>query len=407
MAVIEFSRFTFKRDKEFVIGTYGKRYQFKTPLLALQKIDADVQIKKKEIIFPNSSEKTAENKLNILLEKGLHSMTHLLNGKQVLFIDEASGIPLLGSGEFGIVDRNTNVLEIKPLTGCNLNCIYCSVNEGINNKTHDALIEPEYLVRVARELSQEKKHPVEFNIGPHGEPLLYPFLEDLLLQLRAIPQCKVISINTNGTLLTPQRLDMLKNAGLTRINLSLNSLDEKTNNILSGKTYPTQHVLAMIAYAKKIGLFVLLAPLIVPTYNDDSKKDIAPLIALAKTLQSPYPTIGFQKFLSYKGGRNPVPEISFATFNALLTPFETKDFILTPKKDYNPFEIYPDKSIAKPMKKNQVVKAHIVSLGRTKNEVLCVAQDRIITVKGLQQVKGTAKIKIIRDKHNIYRGVPA
>jgi len=163
----------------------------------------------------------------------------------------------------------------------------------------------------------------------------------------------------------------------------------------------------MIDYCKRIKLPVLLAPLVLPTYNDDPTKDIGPLVSLAKTIPSPYPTIGFQKFLSYKSGRNPVKEVSFETFFDLLTPFETEDLILTPKKEYNPFEIFEDKTILKPMAKHQIVKAEIVSPGREKNETLCVAHDRLITVRGLLQKKGTAKIKLIRDKHNIYVGVPA
>ncbi len=407
MATIEFSRFTFRVDGKEVIGTYGKRYQFRTLLSDFTSIDSAVAFKEAVLDFPNVSEKTADNKLNRILHAGLRNMTHILNGKKVIFIDGASEIPLLGSGEFGVIDRNTNILEVKPVTGCNLNCIYCSVDEGVNNKVCDVLIDPEYLASECGKLASQKKHPVEFNIGPHGEPLLYPFIEDLIAELREIPHCSVISINTNGTMLTKKLIGDLKKAGLSRINLSLNTLDEETNDVLSGAKYPTKKVLEMVAYCKEIGLSVLLAPLVVPTYNDNPKKDIAPLVNLAKTIKSPYPTIGFQKFLEYKGGRNPAKEISFEMFNALLTPFETDELVLTPKKDYNPFKIYEDKTIEKPMSKNQVVKAQIVSPGREKNETLCVAHDRVITVRGLYQNKGSAKIKLVRDKHNIYVGVPA
>ncbi|MCF7798588.1 radical SAM protein [Candidatus Woesearchaeota archaeon] len=407
MALIEFSRFSFQVDGNQIHATYGKRYRFTTPLEEFTSIDSNVVINMSSIDFPNTSEKSADNKLNRILENGLRNMTHLLNGKKIIFIDGASEIPLVGSSEFGIIDRNTNVLELKPLTGCNLNCIYCSVDEGVNKKTHDVLIDPEYLVAEATKLAQNKTHPVEFNIGPHGEPLLYPFLEDLLQELSTIPNCEVISINTNGTLLTTELIDTLHQAGLTRINLSLNSLDETTNNTLSGRMYPTQKVLEMVAYAQRIGLAVLLAPLIVPGHNDNPTKDIAPLVSLAKTINSHYPTIGFQKFLLYKGGRNPVSEVSFEAFHELLTPFETEDFILTPHKDYNPFKIYEDKTVDKPLHKNDVVKMRIVAPGREKNERLCVAANRVITVRGLYQDKGTAKIKIVRDKHNIYLGVPA
>lgn len=407
MVTITFSRFHFTKQDDNIICRYGKRYVFTLPFSDFSAIDSEVTFLSDAITFPHVTEKTAENKLNRLLLVGLHNMKHVLTGKQVLFIDESSKLPLLGSGEFGIVDRNTNVLEVKPLTGCNLNCIYCSVNQGINDARYDVLIEPEYIASECARLAQQKSHPVEFNIGPHGEPLLYPFLADLISQLAAIPNCNVISLNTNGTMLSQELINTLKEAGLSRINLSLNTLDAKLNNTLSGRAYPTQHVLDMITYCKEINMPLLLAPLIVPTYNDDPKRDIAPLVKLAKTISSPYPTIGFQKFLSYKGGRNPAPEVSFDKFNALLAPFETDELILTPKKDYNPFNIYEDITIPKPMKKHDVVKARVALPGIKKQETLCVAHHRVITVRGLLTQKKSANIKIIRDKHNIYVGVPA
>ena len=251
-----------------------------------------------------------------------------------------------------------------------------------------------------------KTHEVEFNIGPHGEPLLYPFMEELLTELSAIPNVHCISVNTNGIMLSEQMIDMLKRSGLTRINLSLNTLDQETADKLSGKKYPIQHILKMVEYANKIGLAVLLAPVIIPGYNDDPQKDIEPLVKLSKTINSPYPTIGFQNFLHYKGGRNPSPQRSFEDFFALIQPFEEKyDVILTPKKDYNPFKIYEDKTIEKPMRKNQHIKVHIICQGRTSKEKICTAQERIVTVRGLRKEKGMATVKLVRDKHNIYTAV--
>ena len=43
-------------------------------------------------------------------------------------VDEESGIPLFGLDFIGILDRGTNLIEIKPITICNLRCKYCFVN---------------------------------------------------------------------------------------------------------------------------------------------------------------------------------------------------------------------------------------------------------------------------------------
>lgn len=411
MAVLNFQNFSFRQksdDETVVIVDYATRYFFELPLSDFQSIDRDVSFSEKSVTFPNTSENSAERKLDQLLDRGLKNLKHKINKKDVIYIDELTEIPLVGSGEFGIIDRNTSILEIKPSTGCNLNCIYCSVDEGINNKTADILIDPYYLASEAAKIAANKEHDVEFNIGPHGEPLLYPFIIELISELKNISNCKVISINTNGSFLSEKLIDELKNAGLSRINLSLNSLRKDVLDKLSGKSYPLSHVLKMIEYCKKIDLPVLLAPLVIPSFNDDPKLDIEPLIQLAKTIDSPFPTIGFQKFLSYKGGRNPVDEVDFDEFFSLLRPFEEKyDLVLTPKNDYNPFGIYEDTKLEKPMNKGDVIKAKIVSKGRVPSEKLVVANNRIITVRGMIQDSGSVLVKIIRDKHNIFLAVPA
>jgi uncharacterized Fe-S cluster-containing radical SAM superfamily enzyme len=358
MAGISFSRFRFKvksdGDEDVVVVTYGKRYSFELSIDDFRNIDPEVVIEEKRILFPKTKDRPAEHKLDLLLSKGLRSMTHLLNGKKVVFIDEESGIPLIGAVDFGVVDRGTNILEVKPLTGCNLNCVYCSVDEGVNKKTSDYLVDDSYLVSVCESLAATKKHPVEFNIGPHGEPLLYPFIIDLIKGLSNIDNCKVISINTNGTLLTKEFIDDLKEAGLTRINWSLNTTDEEVASKLAQKPFSTSKALDLIAYANSKGLYVQIAPLVVPGYNDDIEKHIAPLVELSTKLNSPYPTIGIQKYLRNKGGRNPVAEISFEEFFKGLKPLEDRFNVrLTPDslKNYNPYGIFEDTKLEKPFKK--------------------------------------------------------
>lgn len=408
MAKLDFENFSFKIKDDDVIVTYGVRYQFSEPLSSFKNIDQDIIISDKSLDFPNVSEKTAENKLNRIIDHGLKNLIHNINGKKIIYIDEESQIPLIGSGEFGIVDRNTSIIELKPSTGCNFSCTYCSVDEGINNKTHDVLIDPYYLASGVGKISVNKHFPVECNIGPHGEPFLYPFMIELIKALKEEPNIKIISVNTNGSLLTKELIDKAFAAGLSRINLSLNSLDQDSLDRMKGSAYPLKHILEMVEYCKEKNYPILLAPLIVPTFNDDVKKDIEPLVKLAKSIKSPYPTIGFQKFLMYKGGRNPIKkEQPFDEFFKMFKPLEDKyDLVLTPKKDYNPFEIYEDKTLDKPMLKNQKIKVNIIGKGRTPSETICSANDRIIMVRNLNKSKGSTTIRLIRDKHNIFIGVP-
>lgn len=405
MAEIEFQNWQFKRKKETISIIFATKFRSEIDINDFLDIDKDIIVEKNKLIFPNISEKKAENKLNRILEKAIHNLTHLLNGKKILYLDQNSNIPLIGSGEFGIIDRNTSLLELKPSTGCNLNCIYCSVDEGENNKISDILIDPEYLVEETRKLANTKNHPVEINIGPHGEPFVYPFMIELIEGLRSIEKVNVISINTNGTYLTNDLIDELSKYNPIRLNVSINTMDQEKSSKLSGRFYPIEEIKKVLMYAKD-KVHILIAPLIIPTFNDNLE-DVEELIKFSLSIRgkvnNEFPPIGFQNFLEYKGGRNPVKSMPWEKFFDLLKPFEEKyNLVLTPKAEYNPFKIFEDKTLEKPMKKNETVKVSIITQGRDKREKICTANNRIVMVRNLDKDKGEAKVKIIRDKHNIF-----
>ncbi|MHA1893480.1 MAG: hypothetical protein ACTSX4_03150, partial [Candidatus Helarchaeota archaeon] len=74
--------------------------------------------------------------------------------RDVIFIDEQLGVPLIGTTAFGIVYRNSNIIEIRPITGCPLNCIFCSVDEGSHSvsRVRDYLVHEEYLIKEIKKL---------------------------------------------------------------------------------------------------------------------------------------------------------------------------------------------------------------------------------------------------------------
>ena len=76
--------------------------------------------------------------------------------------------------------------------------------------------------------------------------------------------------------------------------------------------------------------------------------------------------------------------------------------LINTKEDYN---IMDDKKIPKPFKKNQVINAKVMSVGKYRGEFICLAEERSITVKGDLKINNLIKVKIVRDKHNIFRGV--
>lgn len=402
-ARLEFKDLEFKevKDKPEVIQVdFMKNYYFFMNKSELEHI-ATFTIEKNAIIF-DCSEKKANNKFYMILDRGFAQLHHKIRDKETIYIHRNSGIPLLGTNEFGLVDRGSNIIEVKPLTGCNLSCVFCSVNEGKNDKK-DIVVEEEYLIEEFEKLAKIKEHPIEANIGPQGEPMLYPRFVDLVRDLKKIPNVAVISVNTNGLFLNPKIIDELADAGLTRINLSLHAMDNKIANELADGPYNMSHLLKMIKYCEgKID--VLLAPVLIPGVNE---QEFDGIIELSKTIKNKkYPVIGIQNYLNYKGGRNIAKQWDWDTFY---------DFLKTKEKEHNTklmvdadvFNIQKDKTLEKPFRKNQIIEAQIMSSGRNKNEFLAVAKDRCITVMNCRKTNGKIKIKLLRDKHNIYSGIPA
>lgn len=407
-AHISFEDITFRMlDPETVRGLFLGRYYFDLPAAALRERIGEFEVKDGALIFPDVDEARAWRRFDPLLSDGFERLIHINYNKPTIYIHRNSRIPLLGTNEFGLVDRGTNIIEVKPLTGCNFQCNYCSVDEGKNNKTHDYVVECEYLVEEAHKLAAGKKHGVEFNIGPQGEPLLYPRFVELVRGLRQVPNCEIISVNTNGSMLTEKLIDQLTEAGLTRINLSLNALDQQVANTMAGRTYPLEHVLKMVRYAQgKIS--VLLAPTIVPGYNDDQ---LEPLVQLGKTLKSDFPVLGFQNFLEYKKGRNVAKGRSFEEFFSMLAPLEEKYGVNLTKVKLEDFRIHMEEEPPKPFRKHDLVRATVIMPARYPHEIIAAAQGRCITVVGQNAhripIGKELKLRIIRDKHNIFKATMA
>jgi len=103
-------------------------------------------------------------------------------------ITRASDIPLIGSLYFGIIDRGTSLLQVRPSCGCNLNCPFCSVDAGPESTTRATSyeVEMEYLVEAVQEIAGFKGPGVECHIDSPGEPMMYSRLPELVTALSSI-----------------------------------------------------------------------------------------------------------------------------------------------------------------------------------------------------------------------------
>jgi len=402
MAELVFKDLSFEEKYEKVRISFLKIFYFDIDKSMLKSI-GDFKISKNKIEFIDINEKRAQRKFNMLLSKGFSKLKNQLNNKLAIYVHKNSGIPLIGTTYFGLIDRGTNLIEIRPITSCNLNCIFCSVDEGLNSrKKVDFVVEKDYLVNEFKKLVDFKQEDyIDAHINAQGEPLLYANIVELVADIAKIPQVKSISIDTNGTLLNKQLIDELAAAGLTRINLSLHALSPEIANKMAGTSYNLKKVMEIAAYIPK-KMDLIITPVWLPGYNDNE------LVKLAKFAHKigagkNCPAIGIQNFLNYQFGRNPVKQATMDIFYKKMQDLEQKYGVKLICNESD-FKIKKSKELPKPFKKGDVVKAKLICPGRLYKEMLAVLENRVISVPNCHKQEGFVKLKIRRTKHNIFLG---
>mgnify|MGYP000422952508 CR=1 FL=1 len=401
IAEIGYGQLKFLDDGDFVKAVFLRNYWFRIPKGELLKIGR-FRLTGKGLAFSGVAQGSAERKLNFLVEKCFGSLTNSFTGKKTVYIHRNSGIPLTGNTAFGIVYRNTNVIEVKPVTGCNLDCVYCSIDEGAGSgKKNDFLIEKDYILDEIKKLADFIGGEWHCHIGTHGEPLIYPELEGLIEGISGIKNVKSISMDTNATILTEKKAEELINAGLTRFNISLDSLGEELAARMAGCAYSAERVKKLIcAIGKKHD--VLIAPVWVKGWNDAEIERIVKF-ALAHCPKSRI-KLGIQNFLEYARGRRPAKQMPWKEFYGKLRELERK-YSTKLVLSADDFGIRKAKALPKPFKKGQVVRAVVMCEGMYKGEKVCVSGGRSINVFGCGKKAGSfVNVKILRDKHNCFAG---
>ena len=117
--------------------------------------------------------------------------------------------------------RTIDYLRISLTDRCNFRCIYCMPEEGVQSLGHDHILRIEEIARVVRVAAGLGVRSIRLT---GGEPLVRKGVVDLVRDIAAMPGIENISLTTNGVLL-PQMADELRAAGLSRVNISLDTLD--------------------------------------------------------------------------------------------------------------------------------------------------------------------------------------
>ena len=333
-------------------------------------------------------------------------------GRQLIEIDYDSGIPLVGCIAFGLIDRGTNVIQVRPISLCPLSCIFCSTDAGPRSRRRLAeyIVELEYLVDWFRELVKFKgPRAIEAHIDTVGDPLMYSRIVDLVQELADTPGVEVVSMQTHGALLREELIDELADAGLSRINLSIDALDPDLARKLAGTPwYDVERVLELAEYIVGTSIDLLIAPVWVPGVNDE---EIPRIIEFALRIGAGkrWPPLGIQKYEAHKHGRKPpgVRPMSWRAFYARLREWERRfgvKLILSPED----FGTHPRPMLPIPFRIGEKVTVRVVAPGWLKGEKIGVARGRAITLVDAASIPEGVEVKarIIHTKHNIILARP-
>jgi GTP 3',8-cyclase len=145
-------------------------------------------------------------------------------------------------------------LRISVTDRCNFRCTYCMPREIFGRDyaflPRAELLSFEEITRLARVFAEQGVTKVRLT---GGEPLLRRDLERLVEMLAGIPGIGDVALTTNGTALAAKARS-LKDAGLTRVTVSLDALDDETFGAMNDVSFPVARVLDGIDAAAHAGL---------------------------------------------------------------------------------------------------------------------------------------------------------
>ena len=171
--------------------------------------------------------------------------------------------------------REVRDLRISVTDRCNFRCTYCMPREVFDKDykflPRNDLLSFEEIERVARVFADRGVRKLRIT---GGEPLLRKNVDELIERLARIPDVE-ITLTTNGVLL-PRMARRLKDAGLHRVTVSLDSLDDPTFRRMNDADFPVESVLEGIAAAADVGLGPIKVNMVVKRgENDDGVVDMA------------------------------------------------------------------------------------------------------------------------------------
>jgi cyclic pyranopterin phosphate synthase len=201
---------------------------------------------------------------------------------KIIALTEQRGLPIpnpLDDPAPRVVDRRARALHdlrISVTDRCNFRCTYCMPKDvfGADYEflPHDELLTFEEIVRMARIFASLGTEKIRLT---GGEPLMRKGIERLVAMLREALPTVDLTLTTNGSALKA-KAGALKDAGLDRVTVSLDSLDDATFRAMNDVDFPVAKVLEGIDAAAAAGLAPVKVNMVVKRgVNDHQVVDVA------------------------------------------------------------------------------------------------------------------------------------
>lgn len=171
-------------------------------------------------------------------------------------------------------NRDITYMRISLTDRCNFRCVYCMPEGGIEKCSHFDIISLEEIVKIVKAAAKNGIKKIRLT---GGEPLVRKGIVDLCREISNIEGIEEICITTNGALLKDMAKD-LKDAGVNRLNFSLDTLnEEKFKYITRGQDLNKS--LDGIKEAIKLGFKIKINTVLIGGFNEE---DIVDLVELTR-----------------------------------------------------------------------------------------------------------------------------
>ncbi|MBI9013750.1 MAG: GTP 3',8-cyclase MoaA [Clostridiales bacterium] len=170
-------------------------------------------------------------------------------------------------------NRTIDYMRLSVTDRCNLRCKYCMPESGVSKKLHREILRHEELVEIVKAGAQVGIKKIRLT---GGEPLIRKNIVELVKEISNVEGINEVTMTTNGLLLK-NYLNDLKEAGLTRINLSLDTLkSDRYKSITRGGNI--EDVLSCIPLILAAGLSPLkINVVLIGGFNEDEISDFVEL----------------------------------------------------------------------------------------------------------------------------------